>query len=86
MPILFSISDRGHTIPETLEAIHRRFIHRFIRGAGVILISPERFKIQQALKFSFPVTNNVAEYEAIIAGIKLAIELQVKILDIFGDS
>lgn len=55
-------------------------------GAGIILISPEGFKIHQALKFSFPLTNNVAEYEALIAGVKLAIELDVKILDIFVDS
>lgn len=55
-------------------------------GAGIILISPEGFKIQQALKFSFPVTNNVAEYEALIGGVRLAIKLQVKILDIFRDS
>ncbi|XP_074327673.1 uncharacterized protein LOC141665583 [Apium graveolens] len=54
--------------------------------AGVILINPEGFKIQQALKFSFPVTNNVAEYEALLAGLRLAIELEVKILEIFGDS
>ncbi|XP_074363809.1 uncharacterized protein LOC141704454 [Apium graveolens] len=55
-------------------------------GAGVILISPEGFKIQQTLKFSFPVTNDVAEYEALLAGIRLAIELKVKVLEIFGDS
>ncbi|XP_074359678.1 uncharacterized protein LOC141699730 [Apium graveolens] len=55
-------------------------------GAGVILISPEGFKIQQALKFSFLVTNNVAEYEALLAGLRLEIELEVKILEIFSDS
>lgn len=49
-------------------------------GAGVILIIQEEFKIQQALKFSFLVTNNVAEYDALIAGIKLAVGLQVKML------
>lgn len=57
-----------------------------IGGTGIILISPEGFKIQQALKFSFPVTNNVAKYEALIANIRLAVELEVKVLDIFGDS
>ncbi|XP_074336456.1 uncharacterized protein LOC141673602 [Apium graveolens] len=55
-------------------------------GAGVILISPEGFKIQQALKFSFPVINNVAEYEALLTGLRLAIKLEVNILEIFGDS
>ncbi|XP_074376621.1 uncharacterized protein LOC141718139 [Apium graveolens] len=55
-------------------------------GAGIILISPEVFKVQQALKFKFQATNNVAEYEALIAGLKLATELEVTIIDIFGDS
>lgn len=55
-------------------------------GAGIILVSPEGFKIQQALKFTFPVTNNVAEYEAMIAGVRLAVELEVKFIDIFVDS
>lgn len=55
-------------------------------GAGVILISIEEFKVQQAMKFSLPVTNKVTEYEALNIGIKLAVELQVKVLDISGDS
>lgn len=55
-------------------------------GAGIILISPEGFKVQQVLKFSFPVTNNMAEYEALIVGVKLALELGIQVLDIFGDS
>ncbi|XP_074327382.1 uncharacterized protein LOC141665301 [Apium graveolens] len=55
-------------------------------GARVILISPGGFKIQQALKFGFSATNNVAEYEALIAGLKLASDLEAEVIDIFGDS
>ncbi|XP_074364304.1 uncharacterized protein LOC141705125 [Apium graveolens] len=55
-------------------------------GAGVILISPEGFKIQQALKFGFSATNNVAEYEALIAGLKLTSDLEAEVIDIIGDS
>lgn len=55
-------------------------------SVGIILISHDGFKIQQALKFSFPMTNNVAEYEALIGGVKITLELEVKIQDIFGDS
>ncbi|XP_074383350.1 uncharacterized protein LOC141724931 [Apium graveolens] len=55
-------------------------------GAGVILTSPEGFKVQQAIKFSFNVTNNEAEYEALIAGLQLAQHLEVQVIDIFGDS
>ncbi|XP_042484775.1 uncharacterized protein LOC122065051 [Macadamia integrifolia] len=41
-------------------------------GAGLVLKSPEEFTIHYALRFAFPTTNNEAEYEALIAGIKLA--------------
>ncbi|XP_042499339.1 uncharacterized protein LOC122077455 [Macadamia integrifolia] len=41
-------------------------------GAGLVLKSPEEFTIHYALRFAFPATNNEAEYEALIAGIKLA--------------
>lgn len=50
------------------------------------MISPEGFKIQHAFKFLFPVTNNVAEYEALVEGVNLAVELEVQVLDIFADS
>ena len=55
-------------------------------GAGIILTSPEGFKIQQAIKFKFCATNNEAEYEALLAGIKLAQHLEVHHINIFSDS
>lgn len=51
-------------------------------GVGVILIIPKGFKIQQAITFSFQATNNEAEYEAIIAGFRLVVELEAKIHDV----
>ncbi|KAK3033290.1 hypothetical protein RJ639_033221 [Escallonia herrerae] len=41
-------------------------------GAGLILISPEGFTIKYALRFGFQASNNEAEYEALLAGIRLA--------------
>ena len=55
-------------------------------GAGVILVSPEGFKIQQSIKFTFHATNNEAEYEAIIAGLRLAHNLEVTNIHIHSDS
>ncbi|XP_074347591.1 uncharacterized protein LOC141686455 [Apium graveolens] len=55
-------------------------------GAGLILKSPEGFKIQTAISFSFPATNNQAEYEAFIAGLKLSRTLRVQDLKIYSDS
>lgn len=39
-------------------------------GVGVVLISPKGFMVKMAIKISFKATNNKAEYEAILAGIK----------------
>ncbi|XP_074342530.1 uncharacterized protein LOC141680119 [Apium graveolens] len=55
-------------------------------GVGLILKSPEGFTIQTAISFGFPVTNNQAEYEALIAGLKLSRTLRVQDLKIYSDS
>ncbi|XP_074374075.1 uncharacterized protein LOC141714455 [Apium graveolens] len=55
-------------------------------GAGLILSSPEGFEICQAIRFDFPLTNNEAEYEALLTGMKLARSLKAKHLRAFSDS
>lgn len=55
-------------------------------GASVVLTSPEGFTIKQFVRFKFPTTNNEAEYEALISGLKLARHLEVSVIDIFSDS
>ncbi|XP_074371791.1 uncharacterized protein LOC141712665 [Apium graveolens] len=54
-------------------------------GAGLILSSPEGFEIFQAIRFDFPLTNNEAEYEALLAGMELARSLEAKHLRAFSD-
>ena len=55
-------------------------------GADLILISPEGHRMHCALRFGFKASNNEVEYEALIAGLKLARELKVESLDIYSDS
>ncbi|XP_074346943.1 uncharacterized protein LOC141685756 [Apium graveolens] len=55
-------------------------------GAGLILKSPEGFKIQTAISFGFPTRKNQVEYEALIAGLKLSRTLRVQDLKIYSDS
>ncbi|XP_052189925.1 uncharacterized protein LOC127799739 [Diospyros lotus] len=45
-------------------------------GAGVVLISPEQEILEYSIHFTFPNTNNVAEYEALLAGMTLAERLE----------
>ncbi|XP_072076510.1 uncharacterized protein [Arachis hypogaea] len=47
-------------------------------GAGVILKEGENVVAEQSLQFHFPASNNQAEYEALIAGLKLALNLRYK--------
>jgi len=47
-------------------------------GAEVVLEGPGNIITKQALKFEFKASNNHAEYKAIIAGLNLAIDLDVK--------
>ncbi|XP_019184571.1 PREDICTED: uncharacterized protein LOC109179516 [Ipomoea nil] len=55
-------------------------------GGGVVLISPKGFKAYQAFRFCFPLSNNEAEYEALIGGLRLARALQTRHLKIRSDS
>ncbi|KAK3022624.1 hypothetical protein RJ639_045775 [Escallonia herrerae] len=55
-------------------------------GAMIILISPEGFTIEYALRFRFEASNNEAEYEALLAGIRLAHALKVDSLSVHRDS
>jgi len=55
-------------------------------GAGILFVSPNKDKLRYVLRIIFPASNNVAEYEACLHGIRLAIELGVKRLYIYGDS
>ncbi|XP_059670752.1 uncharacterized protein LOC132316259 [Cornus florida] len=53
---------------------------------GIKLQTPEGTSLSQALRLDFGATNNEAEYEALLAGIKLAKELKVRNLTVFSDS
>jgi ribonuclease HI len=56
-------------------------------GAGVVLISPQGDKLKYILRMSFPqASNNEAEYEALLHGMKMAKACGATRLKIFGDS
>lgn len=55
-------------------------------GSGVILISPTRAHYLVAMKLRFSYTNNMAEYETCIAGLKAALDMNLRYLRVYGDS
>ncbi|GKB10702.1 reverse transcriptase domain-containing protein [Tanacetum coccineum] len=55
-------------------------------GAGLMLVNPEGKEYTYALRFEFKTTTNKVEYEALIAGLRIAKEMQIQELAIFVDS
>ena len=46
-------------------------------GAGVVLTSPRGDKFCYVLRLMFPCTNNAAEYEALLHGLRMAKEMSL---------
>ncbi|KAG4907126.1 Hypothetical protein glysoja_046901 [Glycine soja] len=54
--------------------------------ARIILEGPDNITLKQALKLNFRASNNQAEYEALVAGLKLEREVRAKRLQCYTDS
>jgi hypothetical protein len=55
-------------------------------GVGLLFISPLGVHMHYVIRLHFAASNNVAEYEALINGLHIAIELGVRHLNVRGDS
>jgi ribonuclease HI len=53
---------------------------------GLVFISPLGVCMEYMVRLHFPASNNTAEYEALINGLWIAVELRIKRLEIRGDS
>ena len=66
----------------TLDVTHEYWTMYFDRsimvlglGAGVVLISLDRSRLLYAIRLHFSASNNATEYEALINGLRISIEL-----------
>ncbi|GKB39454.1 reverse transcriptase domain-containing protein [Tanacetum coccineum] len=55
-------------------------------GAGLILTSPDGAEFTYALRFQFTASNNEAEYEALLAGLRIAAQMGVRNVQVSVDS
>ncbi|XP_038880442.1 uncharacterized protein LOC120072102 [Benincasa hispida] len=55
-------------------------------GVGIILISLEMHMLPDSFALVELCLNNVAEYQALIIGLQMALEIEVSYIEIFGDS
>ena len=54
-------------------------------GAGCVLIDSKKNKHFLSCRLEFECTNNTAEYEALVQGLRKAMELKVENLKVYGD-
>jgi ribonuclease HI len=55
-------------------------------GASLLFVSPLGEHMRYAVRLHFPASNNMAEYEALLCGLRIAIEAGFKRLNVRGDS
>jgi hypothetical protein len=55
-------------------------------GAGLLFVSPLGEHMRYAVRLHFPASNNMAEYEALLCGLRIAVKTSIKRLDVRGDS
>ena len=55
-------------------------------GAKLIMTSPDRIKVEYALRFGFQASNNEVEYEAVIDVLNLAHSMEADQIELFSDS
>jgi ribonuclease HI len=55
-------------------------------GAGLLLISPLGEHKRYVVRLHFPMSNNMAKYEALLCGLRITIETGIKCLGVKGDS
>ena len=53
---------------------------------GLVFVSPLGVRMRYMVRIHFSASNNVAEYEALFNGLRIAIELGIRWLDVRGNS
>jgi ribonuclease HI len=46
-------------------------------GAGLLFVSPFGIHMRYVIRLHFHASNNIAEYEALITGLRIVVELEV---------
>ena len=55
-------------------------------SSGIVIITPEGIKMGHSFRLGFKASNNEAEYEALIAGLKTALDLGARDVEVYSDS
>ena len=51
-------------------------------GAGIVVITPEGIKLEHSFRLGFKASNNEAEYEALLVGLRVVSDLSAKEVEV----
>nr|XP_023892690.1 uncharacterized protein LOC112004688 [Quercus suber] len=55
-------------------------------GAGIVIFSPEGIRLENSYRLGFRASNNEAEYEALLAGLRSVLKIGARNVEVFSDS
>jgi ribonuclease HI len=55
-------------------------------GAGLLFVSPLGEHVRYTVRLHFPTSNNMVEFEALLCGLRIIVEIDIKRLDVRGVS
>ena len=55
-------------------------------GVGIVIIIPEGIRLEHSFRLGFKASNNEAEYEALIVGLRTVLGMGVWDVEIYSDS
>jgi ribonuclease HI len=61
-------------------------INVYRNGVGAVIISHDKKQYLDLVKLQFECANNIAEYETCILGLKSALELKIRKIDVYDNS
>ena len=54
--------------------------------AEIVIITPKGIKLEHSFKLGFKASNNEAEYEALLAGLRAVLDIGAREVEIYSDS
>ena len=55
-------------------------------SVGIVIIIPEGIRLEHSFRLGFKASNNEAEYEALIVGLRTVLGMGVRDVEIYSDS
>ena len=69
-----------------MEGICGWCVQRIKVGARIVVITPEGIKLEHSFRLGFKASNNVAEYKALLVGLRVILDLSAKEVEVYLDS